>query len=147
MSRDETPHRAREDTGVQRGRADPQTQGKCIIKVRMIWVMPGPEPFTPSVSASPFSDIFFICLFSPISPLIKYDFRPLCGNMGARPSTWSKHPQPASSEPGDTWLMPRCRRLGGGGSWQMSSGDPQRRAVSEERCHLHSQDGEASFVF
>lgn len=113
---------------------------------------------TPSVSASPFSDVFFFSFvsFSPISPpLIKYDFRPLCGNMHARPSTWSKHPQPASSEPGDTWLMPRCRRPGVGGGGR--SGGRQladelqvipREGLSQKRgCHLHFQDGKPLLCF
>ena len=114
------PHRAREDTGVQRGRTEAQTQGKCGIKVPTIWTMPGPDTLPSFLLLLSWIFFFFSFIsFSPISPPpLKYDFRFLCGNMRARPSTWSPHP--ASSEPGDAWQMPRCRRLGVW-CWQMSS--------------------------
>lgn len=61
------PRRAQEDTGVQRCMTEPQTQGKCVIKVHTIWVMPGPD--TPPSFLFLFSQIyiFFHLSLSPQS--------------------------------------------------------------------------------
>ena len=61
------PHRAQEDPGVHRGRTDPQIQGKCDIKVRTTWVMPGPD--TPP--------LFLLLLYKSLAPVFTQHSYPL----------------------------------------------------------------------
>lgn len=143
------PRRAREDTGVQRGRTEAQTQGKCGIKVHTIWAMPVQTHSRRfCFSFLRYIYIFSFISFSPISPPpLKYDFRSLCGNMHARPSTWSKSPHPASSEPGDAWQMPRCRRLGVVVLADELQVIPREGLSQNSECRLHFQGGKPLLGF